>query len=72
MAEACKEIVAAGHEARKKPPVLIQDGVAPQVPKEQIALAREAEGNFSSARDIVDFLRWGFEGDDGTPVHTGN
>jgi hypothetical protein len=72
MAEECKDIVAAGHKAMKKPPVLIQDGVAPQVPEEQIALAHEAEGNFSSVRDVVDLLRWGFNNNDGTPVHTGN
>jgi hypothetical protein len=34
-AKECKEIASsAGHKVRKKPPVLIQDGVAPQVPEE--------------------------------------
>jgi hypothetical protein len=72
MAEECLEIVTAGHEARKKPHVSIQDGVAPQVPEKQNALAREAEENISSAQDVVDLLRQGVDDNNGTPMNTGN
>jgi hypothetical protein len=75
MAEGCGEIVAAGHEARKKPPVSIQDGVAPQVPEERIASAQEGEGNITIMQDIVNTLMQEIDdvfNNDGTPVNMQN
>jgi hypothetical protein len=75
MAEGCGEIVAAGHEARKKPPVSIQDGVAPQVPEERIASAQEGEGNITIMQDIVNTLMQEIDdvfNNDGTPVNMRN
>jgi hypothetical protein len=75
MTEACKENVAAGHKATKKPPVLIQDGVAPQVPEERIASAHEADGNITIMQDIINSLMQEVNdvfNNDGTPVNMGN
>jgi hypothetical protein len=73
MTKECEDIVATGHESMKKPPVSNQDGVAPQVPEEQIVLAQEGEENITIMQDIVNTLMREIDdvfNNDGTPVHT--
>ncbi len=61
----------ADQEVKKKSPQLIEEGVDPQVPQEQIASVHEAEVNINSAQDIIGSLHE-ICSNHGTPVTMDN